>query len=692
MYQVNEVVSLNGALYRVLLTIGDQVVWIAIEDKKAFPNVIALTELEKLLLDEELKRAEDPYSFLLMLSPEKDSTAAQKRDKNYEIIKPLVDDPLFYRTNIRVKHLRAILLRGEVSKPYLYKLIRQYWQRGQVPNALLPDYRNSGAKGRKRVAKEKKLGRPRVHAVGTGAIIDAATEKLFRIVIDKYLLKEGTFTLAFAHRRLKLIYDQYFPNTPESEKPTRRQLGYFFEREYSHAEKLIARFPDTIYQKDIKPLTSTATMQALGPGSRYEVDATIADIILVSDNDRNQPVGRPVLYVVVDVFSRFIVGWYIGFENPSYVAAIQALHLAMTDKNDFLRDQKYEPETLHWPNSGLPEALLADRGELLGHQIEGLESSFHVRLENTPPFRGDAKGVVERNFRTLQAEFKPFAPGVVTGPTVKKRGGRNYWLDGKLTISEFTEIIVSSIIMRNFVDPISKYDRSKDMPVDLPSIPVHLWNWGLQHRTGRLRKADTESLYIALLPREQATVSENGICLLGLYYSSPEVLESGWMHRSDNSNRPSKVTVAYDPNNANEVYLFHKPGSREHWVCRLTDLAREYRNSSFWEVWRKQDARKKAENQQQLNADKTRASHEKRVEEIISSAIKSTPVPTATNTERMANIGKARSEQLKKERDQKRSTPVASSPPAMVVPLHGPGIDDDEYPDYEDELFTDGDD
>jgi hypothetical protein len=246
--------------------------------------------------------------------------------------------------------------------------------------------------------------------------------------------------------------------------------------------------------------------------------------------------------------------------------------------------------------------------------------------------------------------------------------------------------------MRNFVDPISKYDRSKDMPADLPSIPVHLWSWGLQHRTGRLRKADSESLHIALLPREQATVSENGICLFGLYYSSPEVLESGWMHRSENSNRPNKVTVAYDPNNANEVYLFHKPGSREHWVCRLTDLSREYRNSSFWEVWRKQDERKKAENQQQLNADKTRASHEKRVEEIISSAIRSTPAPTATNTERMANVGKARSEQLKKERDQRRSTPVASSPPAKVVHLHGPGIDDDEYPDYEDELFTDGDD
>ena len=281
---------------------------------------------------------------------------------------------------------------------------------------------------------------------------------------------------------------------------------------------------------------------------------------------------------------------------------------------------------------------------------------------------------------------------MVTGPTVKKRGGRNYWLDGKLTISEFKEIIVSSIIMRNFVDVLTKYDRSEDMPADLPCTPIQLWNWGLQHRTGRLRKADSEGLRIALLPRGLAPVSENGICLFGLYYSSTKVMESGWMHRSDNSNRPSKVMVAYDPNRANEVYLFHKPNSREHWVCRLTDLSREYRNSSFWEVWRKEDAKKKAESQHRLNADKARALHEKRVEDIISSAIKSTPSPTATNTERLANVGKARFEQLEKERTEKHPSIDSTKPSAEVIPLHEVVDDNNDYPNYEDELFDDGND
>ncbi len=51
-----------------------------------------------------------------------------------------------------------------------------------------------------------------------------------------------------------------------------------------------------------------------GPGSRYEIDATIADVYLLSA-DRQRVIGRPTLYVVVDVFSRMVAGFYIGLET-----------------------------------------------------------------------------------------------------------------------------------------------------------------------------------------------------------------------------------------------------------------------------------------------------------------------------------------------------------------------------------------
>ena len=85
------------------------------------------------------------------------------------------------------------------------------------------------------------------------------------------------------------------------------------------------RTPSRIYQKDKRALTSTSGNLNFGPGARYEIDATIADLYLVAEDDPALIIGRPVLYFVKDVFSRMVVGMYVGLENPSWVAAMVAL-------------------------------------------------------------------------------------------------------------------------------------------------------------------------------------------------------------------------------------------------------------------------------------------------------------------------------------------------------------------------------
>ena len=54
-------------------------------------------------------------------------------------------------------------------------------------------------------------------------------------------------------------------------------------------------------------VSGTAAANTLRYSSRYEIDATIADIYLVADDDRSKILGRPILYVVVDDFSRMVV-------------------------------------------------------------------------------------------------------------------------------------------------------------------------------------------------------------------------------------------------------------------------------------------------------------------------------------------------------------------------------------------------
>ncbi len=66
-----------------------------------------------------------------------------------------------------------------------------------------------------------------------------------------------------------------------------------------------------------RPLVGTATAETWGPGSRFLIDATLADIYLVSRDNRSRIVGRPVIYVVIDVWSRLIVGLYVAIEDAS---------------------------------------------------------------------------------------------------------------------------------------------------------------------------------------------------------------------------------------------------------------------------------------------------------------------------------------------------------------------------------------
>ncbi|MFI7913978.1 transposase, partial [Acinetobacter baumannii] len=133
----------------------------------------------------------------------------------------------------------------------------------------------------------------------------------------------------------------------------------------------------------------------------------------------------------------------------SYVVAMQAIVNACSDKVDLCKMFGIDIQPEQWPTIGLPDAILADRGEMMSHQVERLIYGYNVRIENAPAYRGDAKGIVERYFGTLQAEFKPYAPGVVKGNRIKKHGESDYRLEAALPITAFTKMIIKTILYRN---------------------------------------------------------------------------------------------------------------------------------------------------------------------------------------------------------------------------------------------------
>jgi putative transposase len=237
-----------------------------------------------------------------------------------------------------------------------------------------------------------------------------------------------------------------------------------------------------------------------------------------------------------------------------------------------------------WPTVGLPEALIGDRGEMLGRHVEVMSKAFNINIENTPPYRADWKGIVERYFRTVQVKMKPFVEGYVTKDAIgKKRHGKDYRQDGIHTLKEFTQMIIRIVIYYNNVHTMSTYDPDEDVPPNLPHNPLALWNWGIEYRTGRLRRPPEDLVRVNLLPHSKATISEHGLRFFGCYFTCKQAVQWGWFE--GNYKGPRTVIVAYDFYSVNKIYIRPSESLSEYIEAELTERSREYRNFTIWEVW-----------------------------------------------------------------------------------------------------------
>ena len=292
----------------------------------------------------------------------------QKRDEAWGMLADLCTIPQLFVRRPRGLIVRGIMERHGVTNQTVYRLLRRYWQRGMCRNALLPDYVNSGARGKRRKPNQAKLGRPRVVMEGKGSNVTPDIERIFRRVIEERLLKEKHPSIPDAYAAGLNLLRAVLTELPTSELPTLGQFRYFYGREYHFTDTLPCRVSAVDFAKDFRPLSSTSTTEALGPGYRYQIDATIADIYLVSEHDRSLIVGRPVVYMVIDVFSRMVVGMYVGFEGPSWVSAMVALANTVADKVEYCRQYSVEIDASDWPVKGLPDVVLADKGRTEWHQ------------------------------------------------------------------------------------------------------------------------------------------------------------------------------------------------------------------------------------------------------------------------------------------------------------------------------------
>ena len=373
---------------------GQHLVTIDVADEKAWPSFVTRSSLERYLISGDIRLLdEDMYG----CPRQPDSAFAlahlKQRDEAWEIIEDIVapqaregrggpGDGAIFQPSVLGPIVQAAVERTGHSKRWVRACLRHYWQRGQMKNALLPQSDSYGTRGKKRKTPNRhapKRGRPglaaRYTGVATGVNIDETIEEYFRRGTKLYygngekMPMKGAFDrilTLFFHSGKELRDGRFIPLLPPAaELPTWNQYRYWYKKECDLACSAAAHEGPHAADAGEKAVHGDPRQQIAGPGRQFEVHVVIGDINLVSMLDRRRILGRPVMYIIVDVFSGLIVGLYVSLGGPNWEGVLLAIENMARDKVAYCREYGIHITEEDWPSHHLPDAITASRSELL---------------------------------------------------------------------------------------------------------------------------------------------------------------------------------------------------------------------------------------------------------------------------------------------------------------------------------------
>jgi len=632
---------------------GERLVTITLEDDKAFPVTNYVVEYLKSVSDRDY-RIIDWIDTSIILDGDDNipQIYLEKRDKAWELIRLLVEsEPDIYDPKLRGVMVNEIIENTGVHKSTIYRYLRRYWQSGKTKNSLLPHYKNSGGRGNDRKSNNVKRGRPRKYNEDIEGInITDEVRQLFKAGIRMFYNTKEKRPLNMAYQKTieKFFNRGYkFVNgvkvpilPPEDELPTFGQFRYWFNKDLNLEESIKKRYGKRNYELKYRPILGDSTTKAFGPGTRFQIDATLADVYLVNQFNREWIIGRPVIYVVIDVFSRLITGLYVGLEGPSWIGAMMTLANTTIDKVKYCKEFGIEIEPDEWISSHLPQKLTADRGEFEGTKPNYLINTLGVDVEIEPPYRADWKSIVEQQFRLLNLRTIKWIPGAVEDRK-RERGDRDYRLDATLTLTEFTQIIIHTVLYHNNQHYMEWYNRNEFLISDnIPPNPRELWNWGIKNRNGRLKRVPEDIVKLNLMYHGTAKVTKSGIIFKEMAYSSEIALREQWFTKA-RTNGSWPVKVAYDPRTTNEIYLWIDNG-KKYETCYLFEREERYLNKTFEEVEdlhaiEKQESKKGEQNnlRSKVELDAVINSIVKQAEQKTSKVIENSEISKTQRTKRI---------------------------------------------------------
>lgn len=526
------------------------------------------------------------------------SSPVEREPIYFQPIKSLRDRKIF---DLRVKAMRSFLNYEElqesilvhsglgglvtkaltkvpVSRNFIYKQWSTLCRLGIDETSLLPRLDRCGAPGEQRPCDPKGRKKPgpktikqRIGLLRGDANVSTqpamstewrakitAADKAIKTPIKPRMSKRYNDILDAAFvKGYKLVGGEYLPvPLVEREYPTKEQVRRVLTEDISRLQRLRESTTSGHFSRAMRGLSGRNWKGVSGPGHTWAIDSTIADIYLRSSINRAWIVGRPVVYIIVDVWSTAIVGFYVCLTGPSWNTAKISLFNACAGPE--LMDAFWGCPTLMGLNP-LPTmcfALMCDRGEYLSKGASYTSLKLIPCLSYAPPYRPDLKGLVEVLHRIQKDAQYLFVPGAMDARRAELELRKSRPAESAMTLREYVQYLYYLFDEYNLTaNRLHRIDAHMGAAGVFPS-PAGLWRWGHMVGIGFRRATTRDDLISALLPSATARVGASSVRYAGNDYMSDVLRAEEWTTHSRNfggwdipiNTYPGSVSRIWTPN------------------------------------------------------------------------------------------------------------------------------------------------
>jgi len=302
---------------------------------------------------------------------------------------------------------------------------------------------------------------------------------------------------------------------------------------------------------------------------RVEIDHSPLKVVVGTEAG---PIGQPWLTILIDYYSRMVLGFCLGFEPPSYGVLMEALRTAILPKTDLVK--KFPRTQGSWPCFGIPERIVCDRGsDLISKDFEQAAFQLGIELDFNPPRTPHFKGTVESFFDNLNDQLLSALPGR-TFRSWERRADHNADDGPMLPYEALLEILHLHLV--------DVYAAGKHPTAD--KTRREMWQESAAEYPPSL-PGSPEDLIVLLARRTERVVTSRGIELSGMFYTSDELMALRGELGANNLDM-DRLQVRYNPWDLGEAWVLN-PVTDTYVRVQAVDTALRGMTEYQWKVLRR---------------------------------------------------------------------------------------------------------